>query len=310
MRTVGVDTTNVESPAQAVGDSVVRERFLSTRPDTLNLPGLRGYSLIPHIDSLQKCYTIGFFAENPLLHPELVAESPGYSIESRSYELRNDDWITGALLFSFFFSAFFIRYIRHFLIIRTKEFFSVNASDSTDVHEIKTSIENRYSLFMGILLALMYAIAFYGYTQHTLKVFMGPLSPYILIGYYIAAILSYFLFRYLLYQFVNCIFFDKKTRVRWNNTYSYLIFSETVLLFPLLMIFVYFNFSGPVGIYSLLFLFFLAKSVLLIKTYSILFNKLHCLLHFFVYFCALEIVPMVIIWTALIRITNSLIAIF
>ncbi len=310
MRTVGVDTLNVESPAQAVGDSTVRERFLSTRPDTLNLPSLRGYSLIPQLDSLQKCYTIGFFAENPLLHPELVANPPGYNVELRPYEPRNDEWITGTLLFCFLFTVFFVRQIWHFLRLRTKEFFHVATSETADVHEVRTTLENRYGLCMGIILCLMYTIAFYAYTLHYNGVFLGSLSPYALLGYYMAAFLSYFSLRYILYVFVNCIFFDKKTRAQWRNAYSYLIFLETILLFPVLMIYVYFNISEGESIYFILFLFFFPKTILLFKTYGILFKKSYCLLHFFVYFCALEIIPVVLIWTTLTRILNSLIAIF
>lgn len=283
MRTVGVDTTSMESPIQVVGDSAF---------------------------SLPKCYGTGFFSGNTLLRPELMADSPGYSVELRPYEPRNDEWITGVLLFCFLFTVFFVRQIWHFLRLRTKEFFHIATSEPTDIHEVRTTFENRYGMCMGFILCLMYAIAFYAYTLHRAGGFLGGLSNHVLIGYYMAAFLSYFSLRYLLHHFVNCIFFDKKARIQWGNAYSYLIFLETILLFPLLLVFVYFNFSGTAGVYSLLFLFFLAKIVLLIKTYSILFKKLYCLLHFFVYFCALEIIPMVIIRTTLTRILNSLIAIF
>ena len=341
MKTIGIDTLKLEAPADSAGASgapapfsvwrialsmpdatpsqldsaiqanlPVRERFLSTRPDTLNLPGMRGRSLIPQLDSIQKCYTMGFFDGNPFLHPEIEAETPGYSGDPRPYELRNDEWITGTLLCSFIFLGFFVRYIWRFIVIRTKEFLNISASENSSVHEVRTSLENRYSLFMTAILSLMYALIFYGHSQNTLQVFLGQLSPHVLIGYYIICILFFFGTKNMLYKFVNCIFFDKEKRRKWENAYSYLIFAETVLLFPLLLILVYFNISDQKSFYIILFLFTFVKSLLLFKTFRILFNNLYCLFHFFVYFCALEIIPMVVIWTTLTRITNSLIVIF
>lgn len=285
-----------------------RERFLSSRPDTLNLPGIRGKSLIPQLDSIQKCYTMGYFYQNPLLHPEIIAETPGYSGEPKPYELRNDEWITGTLLCSFIFLVFLVRYIWRFLTVRTKEF--LNMADSASVHETKTSLEDYYGLFATAILSLMYSLIFYGYTQHSLQLFLGQLSPHTLIGYYIICFLSFFGIKKGLYAFVNCIFFDKIKQKKWGNSYSYLIFTETILLFPVLLILVYFNISAYKALYILLILFIFVKTLLLFKTFRILFNNLYCLFHFFVYFCALEIIPMVLIWITLTRLTNSLIVIF
>lgn len=304
----GATPSQLDSAIQA--NLPPRERFLSTRPDTLNLPGLRGRSLIPHPDSLDKCYKLGFFSHHPWLHPELVVDTPGFSAEPRPYELRSDEWVTGVLLLCFLFTAFFVRHIWRFLTLRTKEFLNVLSFDASSMSEVRTSLEKHYSFFMTGILSLMYALAFYGYTQSTLEVFLGQLSPYTLIGFYIVFILSYFGIKSVLYTVVNAVFFDKVKRMKWNNAYSYLIFAETVLLFPLLMVLVYFDISGQKSIYFILFLIFFVKTLLLLKCYRILFQEVHCLLHFFVYLCALEAVPLVVILTTLSQITDSLIAIF
>lgn len=342
MKTFGIDTLKLEAPADSASasatdnapfsvwriaqsmpnatpsqlDSAIqanlpqRERFLSSRPDTLNLPGLRGKSLIPNLDSIQKCYTMGYFSENPLLHPEIIAKTPGFSGETRPYELRNDEWITVTLLCSFLFLVFFIRYIWRFLTLQAKEFLNPTLPDSTSSQESKSSLENHYSFFITIILGIMYSLIFYGYTQQSLRLFLGQLSPHTLIGHYIICILSYFAIRKLSYNFVNCIFFDKLKQRKWKNAYSFLILTETVLLFPVLLVLVYFNVPFQKSLYIILFLFFFVKTLQLIKIFQILFNKLYCLFHFFVYFCALEIIPIVIIWTILTQTTNSLIVKF
>ena len=261
-------------------------------------------------DNGLKFHSRGFFSDSPWLHPEVSIETSGFAAELRPYELRNDEWITGTLLGCFLFLVFYIRYIWRFLSVQAKKFFIGISTTNLPMHETKASMETHYGLVMTLILGLMYSLTFYGYTQQGLQLFLGKLSPYTLIGHYFACVLLYFASKGTLTAFVNCIFFDKTKRTEWKNANSFLIFIETITIFPILLTLIYFNISSQNILYIIFFLFILVKSFLLFKTFRILFNNLHCLLHFFVYFCALEIIPMIVVWKTLIQITNRLIVIF
>lgn len=306
-------TQNMKGCPPSRIDSVIqrhiphREQHRSTRPDTLEIPGLKGrkpYSMSP--DDLEQVYTLGFFKDNPLLHPELQVTHHGHSAVPVPYMLWRDDWVAGSLLFSFVLLIYVINHLRRKFVQQAKDFFFPIQNKPTLFAE-ETAFEAHAVFFMIFLLSLLGGILSFIFAQYTLDLFLSQVSPYLLLFIYTGCFLAYFLLKRMASRFVNWIFFEKHQQEAWNEATSFLISIECVLIFPLALVFVYFNIPIIHTVVVLGFIVLLVKILLVYKCYSLFFPKLVCLFHLFAYLCALELVPMLALWKSLTFITDNLI---
>lgn len=273
-----------------------------TRHDTLCI-------LLPKSDPLEgmpSAYDLGFFQDNALIHPEVVARPNGVAATPLPYRLWRDDWITITVLLCFFVLTFVLRLNRHRLITQLRNFL-YSPRQLREPRAVQTSLEEQSTLFLIILLCLIGGVGYFEYTQNRLGIFLGQLSPYVLMGIYIGCWGAYFLAKNITYIFVNWIFFDKESRLLWKDNSTCLIGIESVLLFIIVVASVYFDISPENSIFAVSAVVMAIKSMSLYKTQQIFFREKYGSLHLFVYFCTLEIAPLLVITRILMLITDSLI---
>lgn len=283
-----------------------REKVRSTRPDTLEIPGIKARDPYAFIDSLPAGYRQGFFAQNPMLHPELVVRPSGYVAHPLPYQLWSDDWVTGGILLCFLVMVYLYSQAKKFFMLQARNFV-FPTKELLGAAPVETGLESSSVVFFFLLLSLQGGLLTFGYSQYALSIFLGQLSPYLLLGIYMGSWLVYFLCKRLLYSFTNWIFFNKQQRRLWNESYNFLVCAESLVLFPIVLIFVYFSPPLKFTIYAVLALIIGAKALLAYKCFSIFFKNMLGALHLFVYLCALEMSPLVIIWLVLTKITDILI---
>ena len=283
-----------------------RERHRSTRPDTLCIPGLEAKSAIPKLEDLPVSYKMSYFQNDTLLHPEIIIRPSRFSATPLPYRLWRDSWITGTVLLCFFIMAFIIHLNGKVLLSRSRSFF-FSSRHQNEPRAIRTSLEDQSAIIMTFMLCLIGGLGFFEYTQNHLELFLGRLSPYILLGSYIGCWIVYFLIKRILYAFVNWIFFDKELHLLWRDTYTFLLMVESIIMYGIIVIGVYFGMMPKNIFYVALSVIIAIKSLLLYKAYQIFFRDFHCSLHLFVYFCTLELVPLLAIARILMWITNLLI---
>ena len=286
-----------------------REHFLSTRPDTLNIPGLVGKNPYASLDSMPAAYQQSFFAENTLLHPELEVRPTGFVATRLPYRLWSDDWITGIILFIFLTGVFIIHRSKKFFRLQAKNFF-FPSNEMQNASSQETCIEPDASFLTTLVLSMMGSIILFGYMQYEMDIFFGPWSPYVLLGLLIAGWLLYFFVKRTVYSLTNWVFFNKQQRRFFNEAYSFLLSLEAVLLFPALLVTIYFKFPLRYCLFGILGLVILVKLLLSYKCFTIFFRNLFGGLLLFVYLCALEMAPLAIIWRILMRTIDILIVKF
>ena len=132
------------------------------------------------------------------------------------------------------------------------------------------------------------------------------MQPVLLLSIYALVFLIYITLKQFLYHFVHGIFFSREQNTLWRNSFAFLFFIETALMFPLLLIIVFrpINAFWPLYIGAMALLF--VKIVLLFKCFSTFFRKKYGLMHLFMYFCTLEGAPAVVLGASLIEITRNL----
>lgn len=253
-------------------------------------------------DSLDICYELSYFKGNPLLHPEACHSVPGFRAIPLDFHLWNDD--NTALLLFVGFILFVILYkgVTRTLNTQVMDFFF----PSRDIKAKNIDDKNSHQLaniLSLMLLSLVGGIGTYIFQQLQADFFLESLHPCILVGLYTAAWLGYFLAKRMFYAFVNWIFFDKKDIFTWNQGQKFIFTSETLLFFPAVIIAVYADISIEIMLWIALTIVIISKILLLYKTLVIFFAKTYGGLHLFVYFCTLEVIPLLVFLKILIGIS-------
>ena len=294
------------TPAQQ--DSAIQEWFepkeihYSSRPDTLHLPGqeiprdLKSVNL-PHY------YRENFFSSNAMYHPELNIERIGVSGAPIPYTIQNDSFATGMLILCFLLISFTLSRISDFIIRQAKHFFSPNKSKQI-LDETGSEIKFQF-LFVGIT-CLIYALLYYFYTNHFIANTFIFSSEYILLFIYGMTIFASMMGRMGLYWMVNSVFFTKRNNLQFQGALLLITSLEGVVLFPLVLLLAYFQFSVQNAIFYTASIVFLAKILTFYKSYVIFFSQKGGFLQNILYFCALEMIPLISLWSGLLVITENL----
>lgn len=199
------------TPAQQ--DSAIQSVFhventhLSTRPDTLHLPGHDKGKSAKDI-SLPQYYKQNFFSNDSMYHPELDGGRYGVAGDPVPYTIRGDNTITALLLGCFVLALIAFSKSRRFLFRQTKNFFYEPRTLTTEFSE--TTNELRFQSFLVLQTCLLFAIVSFLYTQDCVADTFILSSQYQLVAIFFGVFVGYYALKMLIYWFVNSVFFGKK----------------------------------------------------------------------------------------------------
>lgn len=274
----------------------------SEQPDTLHLPGHPVGKSIYDV-SLPQYYRESFFSDSPFFHPELKGGRQGVAGDPVPYTIAGDNLITGVLLGCFLLAMVAFAQLHRFIARQAKYFFYVPRSNTTLISE--TSAELRFQLFLVLQTCLLLSLGYFFYMQDSVgKAFI--LEQYQIIGIYTGVFALYFMTKVILYSIVNWVFFERRENEIWMSSYLFLMSAEGVILFPLVMLQVYFGLALETGFFYSVLIIVLIKLLSLSKAYIIFFRRSIGFLQIILYFCALEVMPFLALYGALIMISSYL----
>ena len=221
-----------------------------------------------------------------------------------SYSPRTDDAIALTLLACFFLSSIALARGKRFLSQQVKDF--VLHRERTSIFDSSTAADVRYLLVLVLQTCVLSGITFLNYFHDTSPTLMNQVSPLLLLGIYVGFCLAYFLLKWLIYMFLGWTFFDKNKTNIWLESYSALIYYVGFALFPFVLFLVYFDLSltNLVIIGSIILIF--TKILMFYKWIKLFFHQFSGLFLLILYFCALEIVPCLLLYQGMIRMNNIL----
>lgn len=221
-----------------------------------------------------------------------------------SYSPRTDDAIALTLLACFFLSSIALARGKRFLSQQVKDF--VLHRERTSIFDSSTAADVRYLLVLVLQTCVLSGITFLNYFHDTSPALMNRVSPLLLLGIYVGFCLAYFLLKWLLYMFLGWTFFDKNETNIWLESYSALIYYVGFALFPFVLFLVYFDLglTNLVIIGSIILIF--TKILMFYKWIKLFFHQFSGLFLLILYFCALEIVPCLLLYQGMIRMNNIL----
>ena len=295
------------TPAQQ--DSAIQSRFTpseirwSQRPDTLHLPGHdKGHNMLDV--QLPQYYREGFFSNDTLFHPELPGGRQGVAGDPVPYSAHGDNIITSLLLSLFILAVIAFSNTRHFILRQSKTLFHTPHEGTTEITE--TANEMRFQVFLVLLTSVLLALLFYFYTLQRIGDTFILRSQYHLIAIFLGMAVGYFLAKALVYSLVNVIFFDGKRNGQWIKALLFITSVEGVLLFPAVLLQAYFGLSVESVVFYFVIVLIIVKILTIYKCYVIFFRRNVFKFQIFLYFCTLEIIPLLAFWGALVITANSL----
>lgn len=228
----------------------------------------------------------------------------GFEGTSISYSPRTDDAIALTLLVCFFLSSIALARGKKFLSQQVKDF--VLHRERTSIFDSSTAADVRYLLVLVLQTCVLSGITFLNYFHDTCPALMDHVSSLLLLGIYVGFCLAYFLLKWLLYMFLGWTFFDKNKTNIWLESYSALIYYVGFALFPFVLFLVYFDLSltNLVIIGSIILIF--TKILMFYKWIKLFFHQFSGLFLLILYFCALEIVPCLLLYQGMIQMNNIL----
>ena len=221
-----------------------------------------------------------------------------------SYSPRTDYAIALTLLACFFLSSIALARGKKFLSQQVKDF--VLHRERTSIFDSSTAADVRYLLVLVLQTCVLSGITFLNYFHDTCPALMDHVSSLLLLGIYVGFCLAYFLLKWLLYMFLGWTFFDKNKTNIWLESYSALIYYVGFALFPFVLFLVYFDLSltNLVIIGSIILIF--TKILMFYKWIKLFFHQFSGLFLLILYFCALEIVPCLLLYQGMIQMNNIL----
>lgn len=221
-----------------------------------------------------------------------------------SYSPRTDDAIALTLLVCFFLSSIALARGKKFFSQQVKDF--VLHRERTSIFDSSTAADVRYLLVLVLQTCVLSGITFLNYFHDTCPALMDHVSSLLLLGIYVGFCLAYFLLKWLLYMFLGWTFFDKNKTNIWLESYSALIYYVGFALFPFVLFLVYFDLSltNLVIIGSIILIF--TKILMFYKWIKLFFHQFSGLFLLILYFCALEIVPCLLLYQGMIQMNNIL----
>ena len=278
------------------------EIHYSEQPDTLHLPGHdKGHNpreiRIPDYNKEQ------FLADDTLYHPELAHEPFGMAGDPVPYNISNDNIISSFLLGCFILSLLAFAISKNFVVQQIKDFFHIPRREDI---KTPTSGEVIALLFFALQNCLMLAMAYFFYVKTYVADTFIFAEEYLFIGLIFLILFVYTFLKYPLYTLVNYTFFNGKNNGQWTHTMLILSAIEGALLFPAILFQSYFDSSPQYIIFYAVFVLVLVKILTFYKCYVIFFRKNGLFLQIILYFCTLEIIPLLALWGILGIITNAL----
>ncbi len=218
------------------------------------------------------------------------------------YSIKGDSIISAILLACFILILVSLSKARRLILRQTKSFFGFPGALTTELSE--TTNELRFQFIMLFQTCLMLTLLAYIYTQGYVGEAPLKVSHHLQMVIFLGIFIAYFALKALMHWGVNYVFFDSRSNVFWLKSLLYVFSMEGIVLFPLVVLHSYLGISANSGMFYLVFVIILVRILLFYKSYVMFFRQNAFHLQIILYLCALEIMPLLLLWGTLVKIID------
>lgn len=235
----------------------------------------------------------------------LILLAEGMKGEPLPYMLRSEWMITGILFLCIIIVCYVFSKEKKHLQQQFRDLFTSRERGS--FFDDATSTDIRHTITLILHTCIVLGICAYHYSTQSLPTLIQQSNHIILYGFFVVLTVIYMLVKWGIYGFINWIFFDKTRNLSWTNAYFTVFIWLGLILLPIILLVAYFNLSVQTSFYLIVFAIFAGKLLLFCKCFSNFFPKIHGFFHLILYFCALEILPDLLLWKGIFLSSNNLI---
>ena len=228
----------------------------------------------------------------------------GVLADPAPYFSGSDDLLAALMMGTLFTSLIALALSGKFIARQVKNFFYLGNEGTTPVPDTPGELSGQGVLVAGTCLVV--AIAFYYHIIHGRDDGWWVLSKHGVLGVCILGVVAYFLFKAVAYQFVNWVFFGVKKIEQWNKSLLFLTAMEGVAMTPFVLLMLYGGLPLQTTLISLAIVALLVKIFTFYKCYLIFFRRIGAFLQIILYFCALELIPLVVLVGLMVTFSKNL----
>ncbi len=239
--------------------------------------------------------TLGHIVYRPLdLHTVALPEYAGINGNPIPDTLRTDNGIVSAIVVCFILAMVLMARSRYYLSRSFKSFFgySLSAREKAD----RTNADAFGMMALVLMAGFSFSLILVNHFGHSPVVTRWAWPESALLAVATGLYLVLVLMKMGIYGLVNSVFFSRAQRSEWTESYLLSLAMQGLLLFPVALLVVFFDLEGENAIGVSVCAFGLTKLQLLCRCYRTFFAADGGLVHLFLYFCTLEIVPALFVW--------------
>lgn len=213
------------------------------------------------------------------------------------YSIGNDNFILSLFIICLLCSAYVLRRDGNAIVERVKKMFYYKGQGAA--YNTRVGISNVGNTILYILLIAYSVIIIFGYQQQRGELHTAEAS-YIPFGIYSAMCILFLVFKRLIYDIINRVLFSDAQAREWKESYFFTLqltsfallpLVATIILAPSLSSIIFTIYLVTVGIICLIMLF--------IRCFNIIFNEKSYFFDIFLYLCAIELLPLGLMWRAI-----------
>ena len=164
----------------------------------------------------------------------------------------------------------------------------------------------RLQLILALQTCVVAAIAYYSCTLGSDPAWFSTRPPSFFVGVFAAVFVAYAAAKAAAYTVANTVFFGRRRNLLWLKFALFVAAAAGVLLFPVVLLRVYFDLSVAGVAWSVAVILAAAKMLTLYKCFVIFFRRKGGFVQIILYFCTLEIAPLATLWGLLVATGNLL----
>jgi hypothetical protein len=214
------------------------------------------------------------------------------------YSPRTDDFISLTLLLCFFLTSFVMSRNKKYLLLQVKNYFQHR--DRASIFSTTSAVDLRLLLLLALQTCILVSIIVFNYFVDTTPAAITAYPSWQPILLFAALCFGYFALKNILYMFIGWTFFSRGESERWTEAYLTLFYSYGFLLFPFVLVLIYFDLSTTSLIIISLFFALSVKLLTLFKWCRFFLQNKSGSLLLIVYFCALELIPCFLLYRGLV----------
>lgn len=205
--------------------------------------------------------------------------------------MHNDNMITIVLLLCFVLVFVAIAQSRSFFSRQVKGFF-LSSHGMREESVTETSSEVRWQIILVGVFCLLMGVSSYILAVELVGTPFRADSNILMACILSGAVLCYLILKWILQTIVNCVFFGSKKNKQWIKVQLLLIALFAILIYPMVLLQVYFDLSIKNAILYFGIILLFGQILTFYQSWVIFFRQNGFFLQTFLYFCALEITPL------------------